>query len=340
MNGGLLKRTSGWAGTPEAIKISKYSTANGGVADAATGVANAIQAAIDDGSYLVHTGSRTDLWYVSSFSNIYGVEFTGAGSILVATSQSGYPRKIYPNNDRFQTVIGREYLSHFHKRIIAGSANTIVCSGDSLTQGTLLTAPYVISTALPAMATKYGIAGVTGVNVGHSGLDTNDWITTYLSADLATNPNLYLIEWGINDDNPTDATVPHTQLTFAQTVANYRSGLATIRASKTVSNMSVLIWGLPSTNSVVRKPNLDKYYWRLNLALKQAARDYQCTYVDVNTPLWDTLNASDWMDDSYNTATYGFATDVGHVHPDDVKQMWINSIISDVIYPTMLRTNG
>ena len=307
------------------INLFDYSTANNGVAYATTGVANAIAAAKTNGSYLVHTGKATDLWLVASFSNVWGVEFEGAGKILIAATNGGY-RQLNSNGDRYRDICGREYMSHFHKRLMAATASLITFSGDSTTAGDNLTAPYLMSAALPAMATKYGLTGITAANAGHSGLSTSDWITTYLASDLATNPNLYVIRWGINDPYTLGAN-----MTADQSITNIRTGLSQCRASKTLAQMSIILMMPSATNDNINNRD-ERFYEAILLGYKQAARDYGAVFFNTYGLLRDAYSAIDWMDAPF--------ADARHIHPANVEAMWINSMLSDLIYPTQIRTNG
>lgn len=308
----------------EIVTLSGYSTANDGIADATSGVAAAISAATTDGSYLVHTGKATDLWLVTSFSNPNGVEFEGQGKIITAIN-SGY-RQLNSNGDRHRDILGREYLSCIHKRFIAGTGGKIVFSGDSTTAGTNLTTPYYMSNAIPAMATKYGVTGVTGVNSGFGGEGTALWLSSHLATDLSSNPDLYVVRWGIND--------PYLGLTAAQTISNIRSGLATCRASKTKAQMSIILM-MPNATTDNSTNRDERYYEALLHGFRQAAREYGCVFFNTYGLWRDAYDAADWM---------GVATTPGnntrYTHPADVEAMWINSMLSDLIFPTMLRANG
>ncbi len=304
------------------VNISKYAIS--GSPDSTLGVASAISAAKANGSYLVNTGAATDLWYVASFSNIWGVEFVGSGKILIPTN-GGY-RQLNSDGDRFRDITGREYLSHFHKRLMTNTASSIVCTGDSTTAGTGLTAAFLPSTALPAMATKYGFTGITGVNAGHGGLSSSDWIATYLAADLALNPNLYIVRWGINDPY-----IPTTNLSADQTITNIRTGLASCRASKTLAQMSIILM-MPNSVSDNINNRDERVYEMLIRGFKQAARDYGAVFFNTYGLWRDAYAASDWMDSPL--------ADARHIHPSDVEAVWINSALSDLIFPTQLRVNG
>jgi len=321
-----------------AVYIADYSAANNGSTDATSGVAAALSAAKADGSYTVNTGKATDKWLItySVDWNKWGIQFEGEGQILIAAN--GNYRKINTDGDRYRDIFGREYLSHFHKRIMAAQANKITFSGDSTTYGGgSISTTYYMSNAIPAMATKYGITGITAVNAGHNGETSENWlpydITTNpngldrITSDLSGNPNLYVMRWCINDPF-------WGGMTADQSITRIREGLAICRAAKDISLQSLCIMSPNSTSDNVNARD-SRYYDILELGLRQAARDYQCLYFGTNNLFRDSWNAFDWMD-----SPYGGGTEDRHVHPANCMAMYINSMLSDTLFPTMLRTNG
>jgi len=305
------------------IRISDYTTANDGVADATAGVNSAIAKAVSSGIYLVDTGGVSDTWLVTSFANTDGVRFVGSGQVV--TSEANGLRQYNTYTDNWQPVVGLEYLSHFHKRLMAGTASSIVFSGDSTTNGNGATTPYRIWELVPALATKYGLTGITGVNAGHSGAKSSEWITTgldYVSTDLAGNPDVYIVRWGLND--------PQIPLTASQTIANIRSGLATCRASKTLVDMSIVLM-MPNTTNDLTASVSEIFLEQLYHGFRQAARDYQCAFIDTYGMFRDGWNATDYMDTNANGE---------HLHPANVMNAWISSLIGDVLFPTALRSAG
>lgn len=304
------------------IYLHDHSTANNGVADATAGVAAAIAAAKTDGCYLVHTGGPNDLWLVTSFVNTWGVEFEGAGKIIQSVTVDGntFLRQWNSRHDRHRDITGREYLAAYHKLLMAGSASKMVFSGDSTTVGTGLSAPYVMSTAIPAMGVKYGISNITGVNAGHGSKNSGDWLATYLTADLAQNPDLYVLRWGINEYYSDPPFTPD------ETITNIRTGLAQCRAAKTLAQMSIILMTPTATAYHLNKN--ERNYEALVLGFKQAARDYGACFFNTYGMYRDAYSGSQTWLDSIRT------------HPLDVGAMWVNSALSDLIFPSMVRTNG
>jgi hypothetical protein len=265
----------------------------------------------------------TRSYLVTSLTNPYGSAFAGAGKILqsVTYGTNTDQRQLNSYGDVNQLVFGREYLSHAHKRLIAGSAVKIVFTGDSTTAGDSATTPYRIWELVPEFAQRRGLSLVTGENRGQSGKTAAEWVSTYLAGDLALSPNVLVVRWGIND--------PYFGRTAVQAIDSIRSGLATIRATYGVDDMTVVLMSPNSTND---EPNDrdPRYYEELVRGLRTAARDYQCVFLDTYATLRDSFNAADWMDDPFG--------DGRHIHPNNVMNAWISTLISDVLFPVGLTT--
>src|SRR5690606_21248723 len=93
-------------------------------------------------------------------------------------------------------------------------------------------AKYLIHALLKLEGIQRGHS-VDTVNAGHSGKNTAEWVSTYLSGDLAQAPDLYIVRWGIND--------PTSGRSIQDFATSLRQGLQTIRASKGVGELSVLL---------------------------------------------------------------------------------------------------
>jgi hypothetical protein len=107
---------------------------------------------------------------------------------------------IAPYNINREVVFGQEYLSAFHKKVMVGNTTTIVFSGDSTTKGDATTSPYRLNEIFKTLCDNAQIP-VTTINHGHSGAWTTAWNTTYANDDLASNPDLLIVRWGLNDAN-------------------------------------------------------------------------------------------------------------------------------------------
>lgn len=216
---------------------------------------------------------------------------------------------------------GKEYLSAFHKKLMISNNVKILFSGDSTTECNLNSPNYKIDSLISFLSKRTGFGHlVTALNRGHAGKSTIDWINLYLSSDLAENPDLYIIRWGIND--------PYAPInkTVAQSIEDLRNGLTTIRASKTTAQMSILLMTPNATYDVNFPGGADAcrtWHEEMNPLIKQAARDFQCCFIDTYSLFKDAQNANDWMLD----------TDPKNVHPADVMNGWISGEIFKVIFP-------
>jgi hypothetical protein len=228
----------------------------------------------------------------------------------------------YDNLDDSAFVFGREYLSYFHKQLIAraGTATTttkIVFSGDSTTDGAAAGTPFRLWELIPEAARRLGIRGVIGVNRGQPSQGTAQWVSTYLAGDLAETPDLLVLRWGAND--------PFLGGNKASFVANLRAGLTTIRAARSVSQLSIV---LATPNTMNDTFNGRDAAWFVSIAdeIKRAARDFQCCFIDVYQYLRTT--GSDWMDEPNANGV--------NIHPLAVMNTWIATLHIDAIFPAGL----
>lgn len=195
----------------------------------------------------------------------------------------------------------------------------IVISGDSTTVGYIsgvTIAPEPPHVLLAQYSKLRGYSDVIVVNNGHAGDGTNHWNATHVLADIAANPDLLILRWGINDP------------AYAQTVEMFttslRNGLAQVRASKTVFQLSIV---LMTPNSTAYIPDGRDEFWHesINKVIRQAALDYDCVFVDLyamcprshglaNSIIFDEIN--------------GYA-----VHPTQSHYVQIANIIADVVFP-------
>ena len=230
-----------------------------------------------------------------------------------------------PQHDRTARVFGEEYLQAFHLKFSGENGintsnvvegKTIVYSGDSTVLGVGANLYRDPCTLLKYSAYGAGYAGVTVLNRGQSGKATVDWDSTFVASDIAANPDLLVLRWGVND--------PYYGYTIDQFRAALRSGLTKVRAARTISQTSVVLMTPCSTNDKATGRD-EVWHERINGIIRQAARDFQCTFVDTYAYLQDSHNGAAYMDTQANGS---------HVHPLDVLYEKINRILADVIFPT------
>lgn len=227
----------------------------------------------------------------------------------------------------YRLISGTEYLAYYHEKIRTNQAVKLLFSGDSTTVGSDITdSNFVISTLAKTILNRHMVTTVTSINAGHVGAATQDWINSYLANDMAQNPDLMVLRWGINDAwNPVS-----TRLATFKT--NLRAGLATIRAAKNVQQMSII---LMTPNTVYNTYNQSDQAWHdaIYHIIQQAAVDYQCCFVDTQHYLQDSQNVL-WQSDA------GGAYAGAHIHPLNVGNAWIGSLLAEVLVPMAIRKHG
>lgn len=230
-----------------------------------------------------------------------------------------------PYNADKELVFGQEYLSYFHKLIMnrVNYANIkVTFSGDSTTAGdSIVSNSNIITNLFSTMTVIEGYPNISVTNKGHSGATTNQWLTTYLAGDMATNPDLLILRWGLNDA---------TTRTISQFETDLNTALTTIRGSKTLSQLSIILMTPNTTNDTPNKRD-DLWHKAINPIIRKCARDYQCCFIDTYEYLQDSVNGSDYMDNPFG--------DGRHIHPLDVMNMWIVSKIFEVSFPKAFKTN-
>ncbi len=225
-----------------------------------------------------------------------------------------------------RVIDGQEYLSHFHKRLMFALATEIVFTGDSTTAGGGATSatnfPHALySTSLRAV----GIQGAVTFNAGHGGQPSTSWSSAargnYIAVDMAAHPNmdLYVMRWGLNDGVINNATVQ-------QYVDSIEAGLIRLRQWKDVSALSLVLMSPNSAQYAAASPypRNPQLFEAAIPKLKALARKYQCVWVDTWHNLLDSVNSADWQDVP------------NHTHPQDVMNLWINSLLVQATLPKTL----
>lgn len=269
----------------------------------------------------------------ANLTNTLGCEMWGAGRILKPVPNGHQQLNI--SADRFRHIFGQEYLYQVHDKLRTRGAFLATFSGDSTTAGDAIVSPdALIHNLVKNLVADYGFA-ITTANAGHSGVNTEQWRTTYLAGDLATNPDLYVIRWGLNDPGWNKSGTAGTLNAWEAEQANrrdvsdyatsLRAALTTIRAAKSPDVMGII---LMTPNSTSDSPNGrdEKWYEQVRLVCRQAARDFQCAFVDTYSLFPDSRNAANnWMDDPFG--------DGRGVHPLDNMNRMIAPYIADLIVP-------
>lgn len=262
-------------------------------------------------------------YVATAHSNPRGANLTPDGFIHNTTLGRVYN----PPLQRMAMSFGQEYLHYWFTCFdVAANQNNgdttiraVVLSGDSTTYGVGSTKA-TPATILDDAAEARGYTNVGVINHGQSGKATFDWIATHLAGDLAATPDLLILRWGAND--------PFFGRTADQFLADLRTGLATIRASRDVSELSVLLCTPNSMNNVEMGAD-QAFFEQINQGVRQAARDYQCAFLDI----YNLLQASH---DGVNVWMDGISFSGGPnraVHPGDTMYEHIAGYIAEMIYP-------
>ena len=247
----------------------------------------------------------------------------GLTNINLTGTPESQASRLASSVDNGRTISGREYLWKWHSDWRATPSRFVLgmLSGDSTTVGqNALVSSNQPAFALQRLLADRGMLVPVPTVSAYSGKSTADWLNTYLPADLAgTVPIFYVMRWGMND-----AAAP---LTVAQTIANIRSGLASIRGTAGWAN-TVLILMTPNTSSDDAGGRNETWHESIRQGYAQAARDYGCVFIDTYAELREARNNI-----SIGTNLW---LDAAKVHPNDDHYLSIMSLVADVLCPPHL----
>ncbi|MDV3238778.1 MAG: SGNH/GDSL hydrolase family protein [Gammaproteobacteria bacterium] len=305
-NGLLLGDASGFAPIP-----IPTATEFGAVGDGVTDDTAELAAADAAGEqYYLPAGD----YVATGITNPLGTERIGDGRILKPIT-GGY-QQINTRADDGQHVFGREYLWKWLDTLRTTGGGYALLSGDSTTENTHLSDRYKIHQLLALQGFNAGWRANI-VNAGHSSKHTGDWVSTYLTADLATAPNLYVVRWGIND--------PFYGRSITDFATSLRAGLAQCRTAYSVDEMAILLC-VPNATADTPNNRDERWYEQVRLVVRQAARDYQCCMVDLYSMFKDARGgAGYWLDDPF--------ADGRGIHPMETLNQQIASALAGVMFP-------
>lgn len=224
--------------------------------------------------------------------------------------------------DRF--IFGEEYVWSVTDKLMQNSFKTLtaVCSGDSTTAGDNA-AGHNPSFVMDKLTPEYGVS-VNYAERGHSGSSTLGWNNSHVTNDINDYPNMdiYIMRWGINDGGRGS-----TRLTDFKTAL--RSGLQKLRNFKGVDDLVIVLQTPNSTSDFLSTRSYDKnrderWYEEMIPIIRQAARDFQCVFVDTYAMFRDSNGAGIWLDDPYK--------DGRGVHPDKAFNYKIMKPVADVLF--------
>lgn len=317
------------------VTLEMYSALGNGTTDDKVAIDDAINAG--ESIFLRH-----DKKYLSSdYENKYGTKLAGGGAIVKPTI--GGLQRLNTYADENQRISALENLATWYRALFDQLNNptrplTILFSGDSTTAGDGTISGYRIDELVKAGMFHEGTSpahGLNVVNAGHSGAMTAHWADTYVDADIATSPDLYVLRWGINDPGYLRADGSAAPLDSGQQfpgrrtshdfIDSLRKGLGKIRAVHGFQHASILLM-TPSSTWDIPNARDPMWYETIKNGILQAARDYQCAFIDTYALLQDTRSlANILMDDPFG--------DGRGIHPNSAMNPVIAGYIVDAISP-------
>ena len=303
------------SGRIKSFKVD-YAAVGDGITDDTIAINNAIAsetAIYDNGDFLVTTNPINPL----------GISIKG--NIRILKQDTYLKQQINTYADDYQHVFGLEYLSSFHKKLIAATPVKIILEGDSTTSGAQITdANFHLDGVLNKLLAAYSVPSVvTVVNSGAGGTDLEIYESGgALAADLALNPDLMVIRWGVNQS--------WLGSTVAIQLAAFDSYLSTIRsnASFTRDKLAIVLCSASTTTTDTNGHQGQIWNEAWNKGLRILARKYFCTYIDVYALWQDSVNGQDYINAVDNVA---YPNDL--IHPQGVYNTWVGSKIFDIIFP-------
>ncbi len=278
---------------------------------------------------------------ITFISNLPPVTVQGETRILTKTATDTWT--VEGNTPSPILVEGTEYLWAFQQKVYnqlktATGNIKVAFSGDSTTTGDGITdANYTIDKQFLTLCLQNGIQGgypFTVSNLGHSGMATLHWDTTYADADKVLGLDLYIMRWGINDPAflkngsaaPIDAGANYpNRRTPSDVKASLISGLTKFRASNPYQTCSIVLMMPNSTNDA---PNgrYAPYYDQLIQVYRDVARQFKCAFIDTYSYMKDVSNAAGYsMDNPF--------ADGRAIHPKEVMTSNIAGLIFNTVMP-------
>lgn len=231
-----------------------------------------------------------------------------------------------------QLVFGQEHLHPFHMKI-GNTSLKVVFSGDSTTAnyGLAVPAEWGVDNAFKKMAKYKGFTNITTANNGQSGMSTEHWNRDFYQNDLNAAPDLLVLRWGINDpayDNSLVHLPDNFIKTGRRTAQDFKnslySGLQKIRSARPANDLSIVLMTPNSTSDDSSFRN-EEWHEEINGIIRQAARDFQCCFIDTYR----------YLQDSRYQVTYMDVIGAGHIHPLDMMNLYITDLTFKTVFPDL-----
>lgn len=308
---GIAKNTF-IGGTVNSLGTYSNLEAFGAVGDGITDDTISINTAITSLGKNKIYGGRKQYYSSSGITNPLGSDFDDNVQIM-QPDPYGQSGPILYNSYAFREPIwNTETLYGWYDNLQSNNGLTIMFSGDTTTLGQTINDPaYYINILFDNLAHMDGFTNITTINSGHNGASTVQWDSSYVSGEITSSPDLWIIRWGIND-----AINPVNTINFATAL---RSGLSKIRTAYPLSSGVGIILMVENSTSGLTVSNL--WCEEVQKVVRRAAYDYQCCFFDTYA-LWQNSreSANKWMDGTY-------------INPKDNMNAWIISKLYDVIIP-------
>ncbi|MHC2481354.1 SGNH/GDSL hydrolase family protein [Rhizobium leguminosarum] len=223
----------------------------------------------------------------------------------------------------------RDNLAAFYGAVVrareTGQTINIHIVGDSKVAGTGVSAAYTLDKLLGAAAKGYP------VNVTYDGFGgQNSWLWANGKAGdfvaAHANASLLIVDFGTNENV---LSADGGAQTLAQTKANHLAAIATIRASLSRSQLSILLLGqTPANNWKPAYNQTTEAMEGVNAVLSEVAQETNSGYFDTLQILHRAHSEAGWME-QLPTPTYGD----GNVHPGDAMNLVLMGELAQGLFP-------
>lgn len=231
-------------------------------------------------------------------------------------------------------VFGTEYLSFFQNKTRISSSCKVVFSGDETTGGASLATPtlYALDKAFLRLCNYNGLSNISTINNSQSGKCTEHWNQTYVLADIATNPDLIILRWGLNDPKfdsslnelASDGTNYNIRRTATDFYNSLDAGLAKLRNAKSYNTLSVILMAPNSSSDDLSFRN-EAWHEAINDKIRTLARKYQCCFIDTYRLYEDSRHCSGNMASANN----------GYANPLDIMNINLVDNLFNIVFPKL-----
>lgn len=242
----------------------------------------------------------------------------------------------FAGNAMSDTLFGRENLAAFYAAQVrardCGEPIRIHIVGDSKVSGVGVSNGYRLDQLLAAATSGYPVSityeGFGGEN-SYLWANNEDYDFLTQRADV----DLLIVNFGTNEGVVSATGGPQT---LTQTKVNHLSAVATLRASRSPSQLSILLLGQPPAN------NWSQYYNQtttnmqdVNAILREVADETNSAYFDTLQLFTRAHAEAGWME-QLPTPTYGD----GNVHPGNAMNLVLVGELGRALFPLPLSVSS